>query len=85
MTLRPDPYDDLVNEQTFDGLEAFTAAATDLGVEPATLAVAWVLSHPQVTSVVVGPRRPEQLATAVAATELELSAAHRDELAGMFP
>ena len=85
MTLRPDPYDDLVNEETFDGLEAFVAAAADLGVEPATLAVAWVLSHPQVTSVVVGPRRPEQLATAVAATELELSAAQRDELAGMFP
>jgi aryl-alcohol dehydrogenase-like predicted oxidoreductase len=43
-----------------------------------------VLAHPQVTSVVVGPRRPEQLATAVAATELELSAAQRDELAGLF-
>ena len=28
---------------------------------------------------------PEQLATAVAATELELTAAQRDELAGMFP
>jgi aryl-alcohol dehydrogenase-like predicted oxidoreductase len=84
MTLRPDPYADLVNEETFDGLEAFEAAAADLGVEPATLAVAWVLAHPQVTSVVVGPRRPEQLATAVAATELELSAAQRDELAGLF-
>jgi aryl-alcohol dehydrogenase-like predicted oxidoreductase len=84
MTLRPDPYADLVNEETFDRLEAFAAAAADFGVEPATLAVAWVLGHPQVTSVVVGPRRPEQLATAVAATELELSAAQRDELAGMF-
>jgi aryl-alcohol dehydrogenase-like predicted oxidoreductase len=84
MTLRPDPYADLVNEETFDRLEAFAAAAADFGVEPATLAVAWVLGHPQVTSVVVGPRRPGQLATAVAATELELSAAQRDELAGMF-
>jgi aryl-alcohol dehydrogenase-like predicted oxidoreductase len=84
MTLRPDPYADLVNEETFEGLEAFAAAAADLGVEAATLAVAWVLAHPQVTSVVVGPRRPEQLASAVAATELELSAAQRDELAGLF-
>jgi aryl-alcohol dehydrogenase-like predicted oxidoreductase len=84
MTLRPDPYADLVNEETFRGLEAFAAAAADLGVEPATLAVAWVLAHPQVTSVVVGPRRPEQLTTAVAATELELSAAQRDELTGLF-
>jgi len=84
MTLRPDPYADLVNEETFRGLEAFAAAAADLGVEPATLAVAWVLGHPQVTAVVVGPRRPEQLATAIAAAELELSASQRHELAGLF-
>jgi aryl-alcohol dehydrogenase-like predicted oxidoreductase len=84
MTLRPDPYQDLVNEETFRGLEAFAEAAEDLGVEPATLAVAWVLGHPQVTAVVVGPRRPEQLATAVAATDLELSSQERDELAGLF-
>jgi aryl-alcohol dehydrogenase-like predicted oxidoreductase len=84
MTLRPDPYADLENEETFHGLEAFAAAAADLGVEPATLAVAWVLGHPQVTSVVVGPRRPEQLTTAIAATELELTSRERDELAGLF-
>jgi len=34
--------------------------------------------------VVVGPRRPEQLATAIAATEVELTPAERDELSGMF-
>jgi aryl-alcohol dehydrogenase-like predicted oxidoreductase len=84
MTLRPDPYADLVNEETFRGLEAFAAAAANRGVEPATLAVAWVLGHPQVTAVVVGPRRPEQLATAIAATELELTPRERDELAGLF-
>jgi aryl-alcohol dehydrogenase-like predicted oxidoreductase len=84
MTLRPDPYADLVNDETFQGLEDFAAAAAERGVEPATLAVAWVLSHPQVTAVVVGPRRPEQLATAIAATEVELTPGERDELAGMF-
>ena len=84
MTLRPDPYADLVNDGTFDALEEFEAAAAGRGVEPATLAVAWVLAHPQVTAVVIGPRRPEQLATAIAATELELTPAERDELSGMF-
>jgi 1-deoxyxylulose-5-phosphate synthase len=84
MTLRPDPYADLVNDETFHALEAFEAAAAERGVEPSTLAVAWVLSHPQVTGVVVGPRRPEQLATAIAATELELTVDERDELAGLF-
>ena len=53
---------------------AFEAAAVARGVEPAALAIAWVLGHPQVTAVVVGPRRPEHLDPALAALELRLSA-----------
>ena len=84
MTQRPDPYADLVNDATFDGLEAFAAEASARGVEPATLAVAWVLGQPQVTAVVVGPRHPAQLESALAAAELELSQEERDDLAGLF-
>ena len=84
MTQRPDPYADLVSEETFRGLERFQAAAAERGVEPAALAIAWVLSHPQVTAVVVGPRRPEQLKPALAALELRLSPQERDELAELF-
>jgi aryl-alcohol dehydrogenase-like predicted oxidoreductase len=84
MTQRPDPYADLVSEETFRGLERFQAAAAERGVEPAALAIAWVLSHPQVTAVVVGPRRPEQLEPALAAVELRLSPQERDELAELF-
>ena len=74
----------LVSDETFRGLERFQAAAAGRGVEPAALAIAWVLSHPQVTAVVVGPRRPEQLEPAVAALELRLSPQERDELAELF-
>jgi aryl-alcohol dehydrogenase-like predicted oxidoreductase len=84
MTQRPEPYADLVSERTFRGLEEFQAAAAERGVEPATLAIAWVLSHPQVTSVVVGPRRPAHLEPALAALELRLSPQERDELAELF-
>ncbi len=84
MTLRPEPYADLVSEATFRGIARFQAAAAERGLEPATLAIAWVLSHPQVTAVVVGPRRPEQLAHALAALELPLSPDERDELAALF-
>jgi aryl-alcohol dehydrogenase-like predicted oxidoreductase len=84
MTLRPDPYDDLVSDATFDGLEAFAAEASARGVEPATLAVAWVLGHPQVTGVVVGPRNTRQLDAALAAAELELTQRERADLAGLF-
>jgi aryl-alcohol dehydrogenase-like predicted oxidoreductase len=84
MALRGEPYSDLVNERTFRGLERFQAAAAERGVEPAKLAIAWVASHPQVTSVIVGPRRPEQLDAALNATEIRLSEQERDELAELF-
>jgi aryl-alcohol dehydrogenase-like predicted oxidoreductase len=84
MALRGEPYSDLVNERTFQGLERFQAAALERGVEPAELAIAWVLSHPQVTSVIVGPRRPEQLGAALRAAEIRLSEQERDELAELF-
>jgi aryl-alcohol dehydrogenase-like predicted oxidoreductase len=84
MTLRPEPYEALDNERTFRAIEGFEAAAAKRQVEPASLAIAWVLSNPQVTAVVVGPRRPEQLDTALAALELPLSLQERDELSELF-
>jgi aryl-alcohol dehydrogenase-like predicted oxidoreductase len=84
MTQRPEPYTDLVSERTFAALERFEAAAAERGVEPAALAIAWVLSHPLVTAVVVGPRRPEHLEPALAALELPLSAEERGDLAELF-
>ena len=84
MALRGEPYSDLVNERTFRGLERFRAAAAERGVESAELAIAWVLNHPQVTSVIVGPRRPEQLEAALKAAQIRLSEQDRDELAELF-
>jgi aryl-alcohol dehydrogenase-like predicted oxidoreductase len=84
MTMRPDPYRDLETGETFAALDDFVAAAEARGVEPATLAVAWVLAHPAVTAVVVGPRRPEQLASALAAADLSLTPGERDGLTELF-
>jgi len=84
MNLRPGPYEGLATEETFRALDAFAAAAAERGVEQAALAIAWVLSDPQVTAVVVGPRRPQHLEPALAALELPLSDVERDELAGLF-
>jgi aryl-alcohol dehydrogenase-like predicted oxidoreductase len=52
--------------------DRFTALAAELGHSPATLAVAWVASHPGVTSVLVGGRNVEQLAPTLAANQLVL-------------
>ena len=47
------------------------------GVSVAQVALAWLLHQPQVTSVIVGAKRPDQLADNIAATQVTLSA---DEL-----
>ena len=85
MTQRPGPYEHLRTDAVFDALEAFEAAAADRGVSPAGLALAWCLSHPDVTAVVVGPRRPAHLEPVREALEHPLSAADRDDVAGLFP
>ena len=84
MATRPEPYEHLRTDHTFDALEAFAEAAARRGVDPATLALAWVLTRPAVTAVVVGPRRPDHLDPALRALDLKLSQAEADELAALF-
>jgi len=48
--------------------------AEKLGVKPAIVALAWVLSKPFVTSPIIGASKPHHLADAIAATELKLDA-----------
>jgi aryl-alcohol dehydrogenase-like predicted oxidoreductase len=84
MTQRPEAYLHLDTPATYRGLERLAAAAEERDVDTATLALAWVLSHPQVTAVVVGPRRPEHLEPALRALDLHLTPDERDELARLF-
>ena len=77
MTLRPEPYEHLRTDETFDRLERLEAMG-----DPATLALAWLLSDPRVTAIVVGPRRPEQLAPALNAAPLDPG--QRIELSELF-
>jgi len=85
MTLRPEPYVHLDDDAVYRGLERFADAARQRGVDMPTLAFAWLLSDPHVGGVVIGPRRPDHLDPAVAALDLELAEAERDELASLFP
>lgn len=84
MSQRPEPYADFDDERVWNGLERLAAAAAERGVDMATLSFAWLYSNPDVTAVVVGPRRPEHLEPARQALELELTPAERDELAAFF-
>ena len=50
--------------------QRFTASAAELGVDPAPLAIAWCLSNPNVSSVLLGATKPEQLAQNLRALDL---------------
>jgi aryl-alcohol dehydrogenase-like predicted oxidoreductase len=84
MTQRPEPYLEFDQERIWRGLDRLAAAADARGVDMATLAFAWLFSNPDVTAVVVGPRRPEHLEPARRALDLDLSQDEREELATFF-
>jgi aryl-alcohol dehydrogenase-like predicted oxidoreductase len=84
MTMRPEPYERFVDDRVFDALEAFEEAARERGVDMAALALAWLLADERVTSVIVGPRRPEHLEPVRAAVELGLTQAEAAELTALF-
>jgi aryl-alcohol dehydrogenase-like predicted oxidoreductase len=84
MKQRPEAYSHLETPATYRGLERLAEEARARGVDTATLALAWALSHPLVTAIVVGPRRPGHLDPARHALGLHLSERERDELAGLF-
>ena len=67
-------------EREFDTVEAFVKLAKESGLEPATLALAWVLANPAITAPLIGASRPEQLKANVAAAELKLDAALKAKL-----
>ena len=65
-------------DRAWDCVDAMRPIAQAHGVSVAQVALGWLLHQPQVTSVIVGARRPGQLTDNIGATSVRLSA---DELA----
>ena len=65
-------------DRAFDCIDAMRTMAEARGVSVARIALAWLLHQPRVTSVIVGAKRPEQLADNIGAVDVQLSG---DELA----
>lgn len=63
--------------------ERFVNYAKKHGVHPATLAVAWVMSHPAVTASIVGARNLEQIKTSLAAADLKMTPEWREEISAL--
>jgi aryl-alcohol dehydrogenase-like predicted oxidoreductase len=62
------------HERQFEMVEQLAKLAAEAGVELATLAVAWTLAHPAITSPIIGASKPEQLKASVAAVDYALPA-----------
>ena len=84
MAVRPWPYEQYRRPAVWEAIDRLRAHAAERRVAPAVLALAWVISDPRVTAVLVGPRDPSQLDAPVAALELALTADERLELAALF-
>jgi aryl-alcohol dehydrogenase-like predicted oxidoreductase len=57
--------------------------AQERGHGTGDLAIAWLLSHPEVATVIVGARTPEQVEENVKAAEWSITAAEREEVAAL--
>jgi aryl-alcohol dehydrogenase-like predicted oxidoreductase len=62
-----------LNDRTLRAVDALGPVAQDAGLTLSQLALAWVLSRPNVTGVIVGATRPEQVRENVAASDVTLS------------
>ena len=68
-----------------DAIEGYEKLAVEIGAEPATLGLAWLLSRPAVTAPIIGPRTREQLDSALPAVDLEIGTEHLQKLDELFP
>jgi NDP-hexose C3-ketoreductase / dTDP-4-oxo-2-deoxy-alpha-D-pentos-2-ene 2,3-reductase len=66
-------------------IEEYEKLCAELGVEPASMALAWLLSRPGVTAPIVGPRTLQQLDATLDSLSVELDHATLDRLDAMFP
>ncbi|MGO9995957.1 MAG: aldo/keto reductase [Steroidobacteraceae bacterium] len=67
-------------ERLWNIVEVLVKLAADRGVSPAQIALAWTLSRPAVSSLVVGGLNEHQFADNIAAIDLKLSVDERSQL-----
>jgi aryl-alcohol dehydrogenase-like predicted oxidoreductase len=84
MTQRPEPYQRLVGDRTFDALDRLAELAADRGTSMAGAALAWLLADDRVTQIVVGPGCPEHLEPVREALEHPLTVDERFHLEEVF-
>lgn len=63
--------------------ERFCEYAAATGIDPVTLAVGWVLSHPAITAPIIGARNVKQIEPSLAAADLDMNPNMRAEISAL--
>jgi aryl-alcohol dehydrogenase-like predicted oxidoreductase len=84
MTQRPEPYERLLNDRTFDALDQLSALGRERDTSMAGVALAWLLADDRIAQVVVGPGRPEHLEPVREALHSPLTSDERSWLDTIF-
>ena len=66
-------------------LEAYESLCAQFQIEPADMALAWLLNNPDVTSPIIGPRMLDQLTCSIKATEIHLTEELVTQLEQIWP
>lgn len=67
----------------FEVADRFVNYAREKGYHPVTLAIAWVMSHPDVTAPLIGARNVEQLEASLAAADVEMTEEFRNDITSL--
>jgi aryl-alcohol dehydrogenase-like predicted oxidoreductase len=67
----------------YEVAERFAQHAREKGLHPATLAIAWVGSHPALTAPIIGARNVEQLEASLAALDVDMTPEWRAEISAL--
>lgn len=68
-----------------DVISQYTECAKKWGYSPAALAIAWVSTHPAITSPLLGARNLQQLEDCLQATKIEITPQQMQELSDLTP
>ena len=77
--------EDKLTEQNLERVRSFCGIARELEVEPGQLALAWILSHPEISCVLTGATSAAQVEANVRATEVEIPAEAAARIEKLFP
>jgi aryl-alcohol dehydrogenase-like predicted oxidoreductase len=73
------------DNEYYEAADRFVAYAREHQLHPATLAVAWVMTHPAITAPIIGARNLEQLQPSLAAADVQMTPEWRAEISTLSP